>query len=100
MSSTWVALLGFASAACGLVAVAAMIQQRLAGGGVQQRLDKSIIIDGGNAAGVVEEETPHHLGAILRDMAANPRPGLIAIVFAGLGVIFAFAAAVVSLIGS
>src|SRR5690242_1984879 len=94
-----IVFLGFAGAACGLVAVAAMVQQRMTASSLQQRLGSQIVIDGGNAAGV-HEETPHHLDVLICDMVANQRPGLVAIIFAALGAAFALTASVLGLIGS
>ncbi|MCV6981278.1 hypothetical protein H7I53_13705 [Mycolicibacterium pulveris] len=93
------AYLGFGSAACGLVAVLAMIQQQITGGRLEQRLGDRLIIDGGTVSGE-NRETPQHLEVIMREMAANQRPGCVAIVFACLGAVLALAAGVLGLIGS
>lgn len=94
-----VLFLSLGSGVCGLVAVAAMVAQRIGADRAGSRIDnEDTIIDGG-IFGDPDGPTPAgvYLEDHLREILRLQRPGTVAIVFALLGVVLAFGAGILSL---
>lgn len=94
-----VALLAICGAGCGLVSVAAAIEQRGKADRAAAYLDGEIIIDGG-PLGDPEPGAPpepdNGLGAVLRRIIDVARPGWVPIWFGIAGVLFSGAAGVLA----
>lgn len=93
-----IGVLAIASAACGLVSVAAMWVQRRGADHAGVLLDEGWIIDGGTLGDPADEPPPsdHHMESHLGRIISLQRPGVVAIVFALLGVVLAASAGVLS----
>lgn len=95
-SAAAIVVLSMLSAACGLVAVAAMVAQRIGSNAAQKRLDESIVIDGGSL-GDDSPPSEHHLESHIARLVALQRPGMTAIIFASLTVVLGIAASILGL---
>ena len=95
-----VATLAILGAACGLVAVCALIEQRVKARRALERAGGTIIIDGGRLGDPPPDAPPapdNELGAVLQRIVDVAKPGVVPITFAALGVVFSIASGVVSL---